>query len=101
MNAMKNLIHGGILAVWALLGLTFTLRCLFGPGAGMATLLDAGSWWLWFAGFVGVTTAAVARFRAAVAPLILHGAALIALHLIPRLFPLSLLRLGIDLLQRA
>ena len=30
MNAMKNLVHGLILAVWAVMGVVFTLKVLFG-----------------------------------------------------------------------
>lgn len=99
MNAMRNLLHGVILAIWALMGVALTLKCLFG-GPILAGMFTAGTWWLWFGGFVALTTIVVRSFQQAVAPLLVHAGALILLLAIPRVFPLNLLRLGVDLLGR-
>jgi hypothetical protein len=98
---MKNLVHGVVLALWALMGVVFTLKMLLGPGASLAGLLTAATWWLWFGALVGVTTLAVKRFETAVGALLVHGLAFVVLSAIPALFPLSLLRLGLDLLRAA
>lgn len=100
MTAMRNLLHGVALALWAVMGLVFTAKSLFG-GPIMNGLFTAGTWWLWFAGFAALTTIVVRSFEKAVAPLLVHGAALIVLMAIPKIFPLNLLRLGVDLLDRA
>ena len=97
MAAMKNVIHLAVLAAWAVAGIVFTFSGLFTPAH---TLLEVLSYWLWFAGFAGLTTVVVGQFEKPVAPLILHAAAFMVLQVIPRVFPLSLLRLGLDLLTR-
>lgn len=99
MNAMKNLLHGVILAVWALAGVVFTFKCLFGGGPVLPGVFSAASWWLWFAGLAALTTLVVKQFERAVAPLAVHAAAFLILSTVPKVFPLSLLRLGLDLLN--
>lgn len=92
MNGMKNAVHLGILAIWATLGAMLSLKLVLGALAIGAPL----AFWLWFAGFAAVTTAAVRKFEGPLAALGVHAAAFGILHLIPRVFPLELLRLGLD-----
>jgi hypothetical protein len=96
MNAFKNLTHAFILGIWAVAGLMFTFTSVFGAAA----LLPALTFWLWFAGFAAVTSVAVSKLSGPVGALITHGAALVVLAAIPKVFPLSLLRVGYDLLVR-
>src|SRR5688572_13243633 len=98
MKAFGNLIHGGALGVWALMGLLFTLKVLM-AAAFVPGLMTAGSYWLWFAGLAGFTTWAVSQTKSAIGPLLIHAGAFLVLSAIPRVFPLSLLRLGLDLLM--
>ncbi len=78
----RNLVHGLLLAVWAAVGLLVTLSALAHPAA----LVGSGGFWLWFVGFA----------------LLVHGGLPLALALVPRVFPLSLLRVaGLDVLGRA
>ncbi len=100
MKAFGNLIHFGILGLWALLGLGLTAKLVFGAGPLLASLFTSGTWWLWFAGLAAVTTVAVKKWESAVAPLLVHAGAFLVLAAIPRVFPLNLLRLGLDLLSR-
>ena len=95
MKAMKNAVHLGILGVWATLGLMLSLKLFVGAFAVVTPL----AFWLWFAGFAAVTTAAVKKFEGPLAALGVHAAAFGVLHLIPRVFPLHLLRLGLDFLN--
>lgn len=97
-NGLKNFVHLAALGLWAVLGLVFTLKCLFGAVAAPATLLNAMGFWLWFAGLAAVTTAFVRPVKSALAAAGIHAATFLALSAIPRVFPLSLLRLGLDLL---
>ena len=94
MHALKNLTHAGILGVWILAGLCFTFSSLFGAVTLGAVLV----FWLWFAGFAAVTSYTVTKFDTAMGALATHGIALILLNVIPRVFPLSLLRVGYDLI---
>ena len=94
MKAMKNAVHIGILAIWATLGVLLTFNLVFGAFALVSPLM----FWLWFAGFAAVTTAAVGKFEGPVAALAVHAAAFGVLHIIPKVFPLNLLRLGLDML---
>src|SRR6476619_1725466 len=94
MNALKNVTHSAVLCIWALAGLVFTCSSLFGVHALGPVLV----FWLWFAGFAALTSMVVAKFKGPIAALATHGAALVVLSVIPQVFPLSLLRIGYDLL---
>lgn len=94
MNAFKNLTHATILGIWAVAGLAFTFSSVFGAAALGPALI----FWLWFAGFVAVTSFVVTKLEGPIGALATHGGALIVLTLIPRVFPMSLLRVGYDLL---
>ncbi len=93
MQAMKNAANLSILAVWATLGVIFTLTSL-----NAAALSPVLGFWLWFGGFAAVMTWAVSQLKSPQGALGAHAAAFVVLHCIPRLFPLTLLRLGLDLL---
>jgi len=93
----RNLVHGLLLAVWAAVGVLVTLGALAHP----ATLLGAGAFWLWFVGFAVATTVLVARTGTPLGALLVHGGLLLALSLVPHVFPFSLLRAGLDVLGRA
>lgn len=95
MNAMKNAAHLAVLALWAVMGLLFSLKTLFGAGAFMPVLL----FWAWFAGFAAVTSFVASQFKGPVGALGTHGAAFIALNLVPKVMPFAILRLGLDLLS--
>lgn len=95
MNALKNVTHSAVLGIWALAGLLFTFSSVFGVAHALGPPLI---FWLWFAGFVAVTSMVVGKFKGPLAALATHGAALVVLSVIPRVFPLSLLRVGYDLL---
>jgi hypothetical protein len=94
MTALKNVTHAAILAIWGIAGLLFTLSTLFGLHALGPVLI----FWLWFAGFAALTSSVVTQFKGPLAALATHGAALVVLSVIPKVFPLSLLRVGYDLL---
>jgi hypothetical protein len=94
MHALKNLTHAAILGIWAIAGLCFSVSSLFGAAALGPVLI----FWLWFAGFVALTSKVVSKFDTAIGALATHGAALVVLSVIPRVFPLSLLRAGYDLI---
>ena len=96
MKAMKNAVHLGVLAVWAGLGVLLTFNLVFGGTLALAAPL---AFWLWFAGFAAVTSVAVSKFEGPTAALMVHAAAFGVLHLIPKIFPFHLLRLGLDLLS--
>lgn len=93
----RNLVHGLLLAIWAAVGVLVTLGALVHPAA----LVGAGAFWLWFVGFAVATTVLVARTGTPLGALLVHGGLLLALALVPRVFPLSLLRAGLDILGRA
>src|SRR5438270_10083556 len=95
MNAFKNLTHASILGVWAVAGLLFTFTSVFGSAA----LAPALIFWLWFAGFSAATSFVVQKFNGPLPALATHGAALVVLSVIPRVFPMSLLRIGYALLM--
>ncbi|HEY8211245.1 MAG TPA: hypothetical protein VIG99_27365 [Myxococcaceae bacterium] len=98
MNGLKNFVHLIALGLWGFLGLAYSLKCTFGAGASLGTLLDLVSFWLWFAGLAAVTTAFVRPVKSSLAAAGIHAGTFLALSAIPRVFPLSLLRLGLDLL---
>ena len=93
----RNLVHTILLAVWVAVGLVVTLSAIAHPAA----LLGAGAFWLWFVGFAATSTVLVARAGTPLGALLVHGGLLLALALVPRIFPLSLLRVGLDVLGRA
>ena len=93
----RNLVHALLLAVWAVVGVLVTLGALFHPAA----LVGAGAFWLWFVGFAVATTVLVARTGTPLGALLVHAGVLLAFALVPRVFPLSLLRAGLDILGRA
>ncbi len=94
MNGMKNAVHLGILGIWAVLGALLSIKLVFGAFALFTPL----AFWLWFAGFAAVTTVVVKKFQGPLGALGVHAAAFGILHLVPRIFPLDLLRLGLDFL---
>ena len=98
MNAFKNLIHAAILAAWGVMGALFTFKVMFSAMPTFGAFVTAGSFWLWFAGLAGVTTFVVSRFQSAVGAVLTHVGVIVLLGMIPRVFPLNLLRLGLDLL---
>src|SRR5579863_5027926 len=91
MNALRNLMHMAVLAIWALMGSSLTLKALFGAGASLPSFWMAASWWIWFAGLAALTTWLVARWKSAVAALAVHAAVLLVLMALPRYLPFSLL----------
>ena len=92
----RNLLHALLLAVWAAVGVLVTLGALAHP----ATLVGAGAFWLWFVGFAVATTVVVARTGTPLGALLVHAGLLLVLAIVPRVFPLSLLRAGLDVLGR-
>jgi hypothetical protein len=93
----RNMVHVVLLALWALVGLVVTL----GGFADPWNFLVAIAFWLWFAGFAAATTLLVARTGTPLAALGVHGGFLLAQSLVPRVFPLSLLRVGLDVLGKS
>jgi len=94
MKAMTNALHFVFLGCWALLGAVFTLHSLGSWGC----LLTAGTFWLWLVGFAAFTSVLVAPFTSPLATVGVHVGTLVALALLPRIFPLSLMRVGLDVL---
>lgn len=101
MDAKRNLMHAAGLVVWGLMGLVFTAKALFGAGPLLAGITAAGTWWLWFGGYAALTTVLMRSFAHAMAPLLVHAGMYITLAALPQRMPLSLFRLGLDLLHRA
>jgi hypothetical protein len=99
MKPMRNAVHLLLLAGWALLGLFFTLTCLGSPAGLTSGLFVAGTFWLWLLGFAALTSIAVARFSTPLAAVAVHAATLCVLALLPRVFPLSVMRFGLDVLR--
>jgi|APLak6261675434_1056106.scaffolds.fasta_scaffold00886_2 hypothetical protein len=93
MNAMKNAAHLAVLAVWVVLGILFSVKSLF-----LVALLPVVLFWAWFAGYAGFTSWLAGQFKSPVGALAAHGATFLALHLVPRVMPFSVLRVGLDLL---
>lgn len=101
MKAMKNAVHLLLLAGWALLGAVFTLKCFGSPASLSAGLFAAGTFWLWLLGFAALTSVVVARFATPLAAVAVHAGTLFVLALVPHVFPLSLVRFGLDVLRSA
>jgi hypothetical protein len=93
----RNLVHLSLLVAWAALGVLVSLGALAHP----ATLPGAGVFWLWFIGFGVATTVLIGRVGTPLGALVVHGGLLTLLAIVPRVFPLSLLRAGLDVLGRA
>ena len=93
----RNLVHVILLAVWAAVGLVVTLGAFADPWE----FLVAGAFWVWFLGFAAATTLLVARTGTPLGALGVHGGLLVALSLVPDVFPFSVLRMGLDVLGRA
>ena len=100
MQAMKNLTHAVILAGWALLGLGLTFK-LAVEGPMLAGLLTAATYWLWLAGLAAVTSLFLSKAKSPLVALAVHSGAFVVMALLPRVFPLNVFRLGLDLLSRA
>ena len=94
MKAMRNAAHLGILGIWAVFGVLFTLQSVFGAHVFMPSL----AFWGWFAGFAALTSWLVTMFDSPLGALSTHGLTFLALHLVPKVFPFALVRLGLDLL---
>jgi hypothetical protein len=93
----RNLVHVLLLGAWAALGLLVTLGGLAHPSA----LAGVGAFWLWFVGFAVATSLLIARTGTPLGALGVHLGVLLLLTFVPRVFPLSLLRAGLDVLGRA
>ena len=94
MKAMKNLVHLGILALWVVAGMLFTLKATLTLGALAPVLV----FWGWFAAFAALTSWVVERFDGPLGALGTHGAALLVMQALPATLPFVLVRLGLDLL---
>lgn len=93
MNAMKNATHLAILAIWVVFGVLFSLKSLFA-----VALLPIFLFWAWFAGYTAFTTFVANQFKNPLSAAGVHGATFLALHLVPKTMPFSILRVGLDLL---
>lgn len=96
MKAMKNLVHLGILGVWALAGASFTVKAV--ATFGLASLVPVAVFWGWFMALAAVTSWLVGRFDSPLGALGTHGATLLVMQAAPAVLPFALLRLGLDLL---
>ncbi len=92
MTAMRNATHLGVLGIWATFGVLYTL------GALMHADFQPLAFWVWFGCFAAVMTGIVTRFESAIAALLSHAGAILIMSILPRVFPFSLVRLGLDLL---
>lgn len=95
MNAMKNAAHVAILALWAIAGLSFTLKLVFGAGPALVPVV---AFWAWFAGFAALTSFFVGQFKGPLGAVATHAGTFFVMSLLPKVLPFSLLRLGLDLL---
>ncbi|MFZ5443923.1 MAG: hypothetical protein ACOZQL_28215 [Myxococcota bacterium] len=92
MNAMKNAAHLAILALWIVVGLVFSLKTLFLPA-----LLPVVLFWAWFAGYAAFTTWLTSLWKSALGVVAAHSVTFLSLHLVPKVMPFAVLRLGLDL----
>jgi hypothetical protein len=95
MKAMKNLVHLGILGIWVVAGLLFSIKALF----AMSGLVPVALFWGWFAALAALTSVVVAKFDSPIGALGTHGAALLVMQALPMALPFALFRLGLDLLS--
>lgn len=93
MTAMKNAAHLALLAIWVVLGVLFSLKTLFLPA-----LLPIVLFWAWFAGYAAFTTFLSNQFKHPLAAAAVHGVTFLALHLVPKVMPFAMLRVGLDLI---
>jgi hypothetical protein len=100
MKATRNMANFLILGIWFVAGAWLTLKCLTGNTDGLSVMAGLG-YWLWFAGFAALTTAAIGQVKSGVGALAIHALVFFAMILLPHSGSLSLLRLGIDLLRFA
>ena len=95
MQAMRNAVHGLALGVWAVLGVIFSVQSLFNASAVMPVVV----FWGWFAAFAALMTYGVTQLKSPLSAFGAHGAALLALNLVPAVFPFVIVRVGYDLLR--
>ncbi|MDP3235279.1 MAG: hypothetical protein Q8S33_33600 [Myxococcales bacterium] len=95
MKAMKNLVHLGILGVWLVAGLLFTLKAVF----VLSGFVPVALFWGWFAAFAAVTSFVVGKFDHPLGALATHGGAVLVMQALPMALPFALARLGLDLLS--
>ncbi len=100
MKPMKNLVHMGLLAGWVLVGVVFTIQRLAVPGELLTGALAAVTYWSWLVGLAAVTSVLLARFEGPLAAVAVHLGTLAVLAVLPRVFPLTLVRYGLDVLGR-
>ncbi len=96
MNAMKNVVHMVAMGIWVVLAGLFTLNAAV--GGNHASLGDVLSLWVWMIGYGAALTWGVSCFKHPLAAAALHGSAWFGMQLLPKVFPISLFRLGFDLL---
>ncbi|MDX2010731.1 MAG: hypothetical protein SFW67_11090 [Myxococcaceae bacterium] len=94
MKAMKRLVHLGVLAMWAVAGVLFTLKAVLAVGALVPVLV----FWGWFAAFAAATSWVVSKLDGPLGALGTHGVALLVMQALPAVMPFVMLRLGLDLL---
>ena len=75
-------------------GGVFTLQQMFAQH-GLGTSVN---YWLWFVGYVAVSSAPLRLFRSALPVLGLHAGLAMVLNLLPTTMPFAMLRAGYDLL---
>jgi hypothetical protein len=93
-KSLKYVAHVTVLSLWLTGGSVLTVLQLW-QSHGLGETIN---YWLWFAGYAGVTTLAMRPLRSGVAALITHAAFVLVLNLIPTSHPWSMLRAGYDLL---
>ncbi|MBE2249564.1 MAG: hypothetical protein IAE78_08435 [Myxococcus sp.] len=94
MKAMKNLVHLGVLAIWAVAGALFTVKAVF----ALTGFVPVALFWGWFAAFAAVTSWAVSQFDSPLGAVGTHGASVLVMQALPGVLPFALARLGLDLL---
>jgi hypothetical protein len=93
-STLKYVAHVGVLGLWLVAGGVFTLQQMFAQH-GLGTSVN---YWLWFIGYVAVSSAPLRLFRSALPVLGLHAGLAMVLNLLPTTMPFAMLRAGYDLL---
>ncbi|MGV3619218.1 MAG: hypothetical protein ACO1OB_00295 [Archangium sp.] len=93
-NSLKYVAHLLVLGLWLIAGGIFSLQQMFAAHGLGATL----NFWLWFVGYVAVSSLPLKLFRSPMAVMALHAGLAIGLNLLPTSMPFGLLRAGYDLL---